>query len=64
MDGMSFSTAFSGIGGPENAIDGLAKGLAVFAGREPATKSYFAFDMRRECREELAVLPHPPECIH
>eukprot|EP00969_Alexandrium_andersonii_P208954 9228427-Alexandrium_andersonii.AAC.1 len=51
------SSAFSGIGGPENALGAIFKGLERYTGQVTRTQNCFVFDMRAECRTELRMPP-------
>ncbi len=58
ISSFTLSTAFSGIGEPENALMSIANYLGVGHG-----DNVFAIEWDQECRRELASLDRPPLCI-
>ena len=56
--GFTMSTAFSGIGAPENALHAIMCHLGCECSRPLCN---IEWDL--ECRRELCALPHPPMCL-
>jgi site-specific DNA-cytosine methylase len=64
MQGVTMSTAFSGIGAPEVALSTVERGLAQNAGmQESGVRSLFAVEINKEGQLELQCLATKPECI-
>ena len=63
IDGISFSTAFSGVGAVDVAFHCIECGLRKHHGRTPSIRNLFAMEMYRPSQLELQMLPNPPECL-
>ena len=63
---VTISTAFSGTGGPENALHALECGLQHFSGVDlrRAGRSCFVVEWAPESAMELQMLAHPPQHLH
>eukprot|EP00959_Pyramimonas_sp_CCMP1952_P120097 2511090-Pyramimonas_sp.AAC.1 len=57
--GFTISTAFSGIGAPEMALQSIMKYLNV----PERSNTLFAIEWDQECRRELALIPNGPRCL-
>jgi site-specific DNA-cytosine methylase len=56
--GFTMSTAFSGIGAPENALHAIMCHLGC-----ECSRPLYNIEWDLECRRELCALPHPPMCL-
>eukprot|EP00959_Pyramimonas_sp_CCMP1952_P466152 9489502-Pyramimonas_sp.AAC.2 len=69
MSNVTVSTAFSGVGAPEVALESLYLGACHWCNVTASCmvahrpKCLFAFDCNAACRAELTVLPHGPACV-
>ena len=65
LNQLTLSTAFSGVGAPEVALDALVSACEVFCGarERDVEQSLWAFEIDEECRHELSMLKRPPLCV-
>ena len=59
----TLSSAFSGVGGVEQASLMLTSCRAMFLGSSFKMENLFGIEMRAQSRYELAAFPEPPRCI-
>ena len=64
MQGVTVSTAFSGIGAAEVALGTIERGLATAGMQELSVRSLFAVEINTECQTELQCLATKPDCIY
>ena len=64
MQGVTVSTAFSGIGAAEVALGTIERGLATAGMQELSVRSLFAVEINTECQIELQCLATKPDCIY
>ncbi len=60
LQGFSMSTSFSGIGGPEHALESM---IAQLGGSRSSVTHNYAIEVFQESRRELVLLPNVPSCI-
>lgn len=64
LEGIRVSTAFSGIGAADVAVEAIAKGLEHHLQRPVRTVNCFAIEWSKEGQLELQCLPNPPQCLY
>ena len=63
VDGLTMSSAFSGIGAADVAIHTIQCGLEHVLGKKPRIRNLFAVEFLAQSQEELLLLPTKPECL-
>ena len=61
LDGLVMSTAFSGIGAADVAMETLLHGIQTYTHLPVAYRNAFAIEYNEDCQKELQLLGTPPE---